>query len=124
VKQAITRARQQVETREQSAASVAARVAVTASAVRPVVPPPASPTVLPPTARGPESTRVATNAASALNDENQYLSYRQMLMGKANGTLSAEKRAKAKDFLEKYSKSHPEKAKEIRPLLENLPNFF
>lgn len=124
VKQAITRARQQVETREESAASVAARVSVTAPTARPVVPPPASPTVLPPTARAPESTRVATNAASALNDEMQFLSYRQMLMGKANGALSAEKRAKVKDFLEKYSKSHPDKAKEIRSLLENLPNFF
>jgi hypothetical protein len=123
VKQAITKARQQVEAREAAATSVASRAAVTASEGQPVVAPPAIPTVIPPAARASEPIRAATNTAPSMDsDDARFMSYKQQLSSKSRGTISPDNRAKVAAFLEKYSKSHPEKAKEIRSLLENLKN--
>ncbi len=123
VKQAITKARRQVEAREAAATSVASRAAVTAPAGQLVVPPPAIPTVIPPAARASEPIRAATNTAPSMDsDDARFVSYKQQLSSKSRGTISPDNRAKVAAFLEKYSKSHPEKAKEIRSLLENLKN--
>jgi hypothetical protein len=56
------------------------------------------------------------------SDDARFMSYKQQLSSKSRGTISPDNRAKVAAFLEKYSKSHPEKAKEIRSLLENLKN--
>lgn len=110
VQQAIASARQKVEAREQ-----AARAVVAASGVRPLAPPSASP----------EPVRVPTNVVPALSpDDEQYQKYRQLLRRKATGDMSPEMRKKTRAFLEGYSKSHPEKAKEIESVLEELKNRF
>lgn len=123
VKQAIIKARQQVDARESEASQAVAGVTVSAPAVRPVVPPAAIPTVIPPAARAPQPSRVATNTPPAADlDEKQFMTYKERLSGKTKGTIPPEQRKKAKEFLERYSSNHPEKAKEIQILLENLRN--
>ena len=127
VKQAIVRARQQVEAREvalAAAAAAAARSAATAPAVRPVVPPPASPTVLPAAARAPESARVATNAVPAPDpDEATFQFYKKQLGGTSGGSIPKDSKAKVREFLSRYSQRHPEREKEILVLLDKLRNF-
>jgi len=121
VKQAITKARQQVDARESEASQVAARVPAPAPAVRPVVPPVAIPAVIPPAARAPQPSRVETNMVPAADlDEKQFMIYKEGL--KKQGFIPIKMKNEAKEFLEKYSSKHPEKAKEIKLMLETLKN--
>jgi hypothetical protein len=55
-------------------------------------------------------------------DEMQFMTYKERLNGKTKGSIPTEQRKKVKEFLEKYSSNHPEKAKEIKRMLENLQN--